>query len=110
MLLAVLVRGVKMTVTLTEVYLAQHLAENIVSYRKLESKGFDLVYDGNKRALERRCDSAVAFDVANNSNVSYVKMAATRRRHSAGDAIVAVIEARAMDADADGMQEASLLH
>ena len=45
--LEVLARGIKMNVTLTEVYLAPHLAKNIVLYMKLESKGFEPVYDGD---------------------------------------------------------------
>lgn len=108
--LEVLARGVKVTVTLTEVYIAPRLAKNIVSYGKLESKGFALVYDGNKRALARRSDGTVVFDVAIDSNVLYVETTATRERHRAGDAIVAALEARAMDGDADDMHEASLLH
>uniref|UniRef100_A0AAV1UMW7 Uncharacterized protein n=1 Tax=Peronospora matthiolae TaxID=2874970 RepID=A0AAV1UMW7_9STRA len=108
--LEVLARGLKVTVTLTKVYLAPRLAKNIVSYGKLERKGFALVYDGNKRALARRSDGTVVFDVAIDSNVLYVKTTATRERHRAGDAIVAALEARAMDGDADDMHEASLLH
>lgn len=96
----------KMTVTLTEVYLAPRLAKDIVSYGKLESKGFELVYDGNKRALARRSDGTVAID----SNVLYIETTATRGMHSAGDAIMAALEERAMDADADGAHEAWLLH
>ena len=63
-----LAHGRKMTVTLTEVYLEPRLAKNIVSYGKLESKGFALVYDGNKRALARRSVGTFAID----SNVLYV--------------------------------------
>ena len=107
--LEVLARGVKMTVTLTEVYLAPRLEKNIISYGKLESKGFALVYDGNKRALAWRSNGTVVFDVAIDSNVLYVKSTVTRGRHSAGDAIMAALEARSMDGDADDMHETSLL-
>ena len=41
--LQALPRGIKMNVTLTEVYLALRLAKNIVSYGKLVRKGFALV-------------------------------------------------------------------
>ena len=41
------------TVTITDVYLASHLAKSIMSYRKLEGNGFALVYDEVKRSLAR---------------------------------------------------------
>ena len=66
--LKVLARGMKMTATLTEVYLVPRLAKKIISYGKLESKGFALVYDGNKRALARRSDGTFAIV----GNVLYV--------------------------------------
>ena len=108
--LEVLARGRKINVTLAKVYLALRLAKKIVSYTKLESKGFVLVYDGDKRVLARRSDGTVVFDVAIESNVLYVETTATRGRHNTEDAIMAALEARAMDADADGVHEASLLH
>ena len=92
------------------VFLAPRLTKNIVLYGKLESKRFALVYNGNKRVLARRRDGTVVFDVAINNNVLYVKTTATHGRHSAEDAIMAALEARAMNADADGMHKASLLH
>ena len=61
-------------------------------------------------ALARRSVGSVSFYVAIDSNVLYVKTTATRGRHSAGDAIMAALEAHAMDGDADDMHEASLLH
>ena len=61
--LKVVARGMESTVVLTDVYLARRLSKNIVSYGKLERKGFALVYDLKGRALERRSDGAVAFDV-----------------------------------------------
>ena len=51
--LEVIARGLESTVILSDVYLALRLTKNIVSYGKLERKGFDLVYDCEKRALAR---------------------------------------------------------
>ncbi|CAI5725772.1 unnamed protein product [Peronospora destructor] len=51
--LTVMVKGHQRDVTLTEVYLAPELSQNIMSYGKLERKGFGLVYDGTTRALAR---------------------------------------------------------
>ena len=50
-----------------------HLANYIVCSKKLEGKGFDLVYDGDKCALASRSDGEVALDVVFNSNVLHVE-------------------------------------
>ena len=91
--LEVLARGAKTSVTLTEVYLAPRLAKNIVSYGRLERKGFALV-----------------FDAAIDSNVLHGETTATHGRHSAEDAIMAALEALETNDDTDGAHEASLLH
>ena len=109
MRLEVFALDMKIDVTLTEVCLAPRLTKNIVLYGKLEIKGFALVYDSNKRALARCSDGTFVFDVAINSSVLYVETTATRGRHNAEDAIMDSLEARAMDADAEGVHESSLL-
>ena len=53
-----------------------------LSYEKLERKGFALVFNDDKRALARRSDGTVVFDVAIDSNVLYVETTPTRARHS----------------------------
>ena len=68
------------------------------------------MYDGGKRALARRSDGVVAFDVAIDSNVLCVETTATRGRHSAKYAIMAALEALETNDDADGAHEASVLH
>ena len=103
-------RGVESTVMLTDVYLAPRLAKNIVSYGKLERKGFTLVYDGEKRALARRSDGVIAFDASMASNVLYVEMTATHDRHGAGEAIMATLEADATTDVASDVQEGTLMH
>ena len=65
---------------------------------------------GDKLSLARLCDGKIVFNISIDSNVLYVKTTATRGMHSAEDAIMAALEARAMDADANDVQEASLLH
>ena len=97
-------------VTFTKVYIASYLVNNIVSYGKLKRKGFALIFDSDKRALERCSDGIFMFDVAINSNVLYVETAATHGRHSAKDAIMAAIEAHAVDANADDVHVSLLLH
>ena len=51
--LTVLAKGRHTNVTLTDVFLATELARNIMSYGKLERKGFGLFYDGTTRGLAR---------------------------------------------------------
>ncbi|CAI5732623.1 unnamed protein product [Peronospora farinosa] len=65
--------GKERTVKLTDVYLATQLKRNIVSYGKLELKGFGLVYDGATRALVKRSNREVAFDLTILNNVLYVQ-------------------------------------
>ena len=72
--LEVIARGVESIVTLTDMYMAPRLEKNIVSYGKLESKGFALTYDKKRRTFARRSDGAVAFDVVMKSNVLHVKV------------------------------------
>ena len=71
--LCVMAGGKERTVKLTDVYLATELERNIISYGKLELKGFGLVYDGASRALAKRSNGEVAFDLTMENNVLYVK-------------------------------------
>ena len=57
---------------MTEAYLAPGLSRNIISYFRLEWKGFGLVYDSAKRALVRRRDGKVKFDISMDNSVIYV--------------------------------------
>lgn len=90
--LKVMASGVESTVMLTEVYLAPGLAKNIVSYGKLERKGFALVYNGKRRAIVWRSNDAVAFDVKMGSKVLYVDIAVKKNRRGACDTIMAAID------------------
>ena len=59
-------------VTFTEVCLAPGLSRNIILYGKLEQKKFGRKYDGAKRALVRRSDGEVVFDISMDNNFLYV--------------------------------------
>ena len=65
-------KGRERDVTMTEVYLAPQLSKNIMSYGKLERKGFGFVYDGTTRALARRSNGEVVFNIKMEKNVLYV--------------------------------------
>ena len=51
--MTVLAKGRQKNVTLTNIFFASELARNIMSYDKLERKGFGLFYDGTTRGLAR---------------------------------------------------------
>ena len=78
--LTVLAKGRQKNVTLTDVFLAPELVRNIMSYGKLERKGFDLDYDGTTRGLARRRVGEVAFDVMMRYNVLYVRTVQSAHR------------------------------
>lgn len=110
--LRVLAKGKQQTVTLTEVFLAPELARNIMSYGKLERKGFGLVYDGTTRSLARRRNGEVAFDVLMKFNVLYVRTVESERvTQTPNDVLMAILmrEESSDDTDAD-VQTGSLLH
>nr|CCA27594.1 conserved hypothetical protein [Albugo laibachii Nc14] len=62
-------------VTLREVYYAENLPWNSISYGKIEEIGYDLCYDGPKPYFGRRSNGCKVFDVHKDaSNVSVVKV------------------------------------
>lgn len=50
-------------VKLLDAYYAEKLPFNIISYGKIEERGFELRYDGHKRSVVRRRDGCKIFDV-----------------------------------------------
>ena len=70
-------KGRQQDVALTEKYLAPELSWNNIPYGKLERKGFGLVYEGANRALARRCNGEVVFDILMKPNVLYAKTGAS---------------------------------
>ena len=109
--LRVIANGEDRTITLTDVYLAPQLARNIVSYEKLEHKGFGLVYRGSGRSLVRRSDGEIAFDVSMQTNVLYVKKSVTPvEQKNPRDALMAVIFDAGSSMPVDGVQSGSLMN
>ena len=49
------------------------LVRSIMSYRKLEIKGYGLAYDGESRVLVRRSNDKVAFEISMDHNVLQVQ-------------------------------------
>ena len=76
--LLVIAAGVVKTVKLTDVYVAPHLACNIVSFEKLVQKGLGLC-TMTARDLSRAEAKAVAFDVKKTTNVLFDVMATALR-------------------------------
>ena len=54
--LRVMAEGVERVVTLTDIFLAPKLSCNIMSFGKLEQKGFKIPYSSGARSLVRRSD------------------------------------------------------
>uniref|UniRef100_A0AAV1TGU4 CCHC-type domain-containing protein n=1 Tax=Peronospora matthiolae TaxID=2874970 RepID=A0AAV1TGU4_9STRA len=108
--LTVKAEGHERDVTLTEVYLAPDLSRNIMSYGKLERKGFGLVYDGTKRALARRSNGEVVFDIKMENNVLYVKTVAPTRAGTPHDVLMAILNQDSTDVSAMDVQIGSLNH
>uniref|UniRef100_A0AAV1UHD3 Retrovirus-related Pol polyprotein from transposon TNT 1-94-like beta-barrel domain-containing protein n=1 Tax=Peronospora matthiolae TaxID=2874970 RepID=A0AAV1UHD3_9STRA len=79
MVLTLLSKGRQKNLMLTDVFLAPELVRNLMSYGKLDRKGFGLVYDGTTRGLAKRRDGEVAFDVMMRYNVLYVRTVQSAR-------------------------------
>uniref|UniRef100_A0AAV1U680 Polyprotein n=1 Tax=Peronospora matthiolae TaxID=2874970 RepID=A0AAV1U680_9STRA len=108
--LTVKAEGHERDVTLTEVYLAPDLSRNIMSYGKLERKGFGLVYDGTKRTLARRSNGEVVFDIKMEDNVLYVDTVAPTRAGTPRDVLMAILTQDSTDVSAMDVQIVSLYH
>ena len=103
--LTVVAGGQNREVTLTEVYLAPGLSRKIISYGKLEKKGFGLAYNGAKRALVRRSDGEVVFDISMDNNVLYVDTVDTKCSPSSlSDLLTAIMTHDTMDESVKDMQ------
>ena len=96
-------------VTLTKVYLAPELSRNIMSYGKLEIKGFGLVYDGTTHTLARRSTGEVVFDIKMENNVLYVDIVAPARGPgTTRDVLKAILTQYSTDLSAMDAQSGSL--
>lgn len=96
-------------VTLTKVYLAPELSRNIMSYGKLEIKGFGLVYDGTTHTLARRSNGEFVFDIKMESNVLYVDIVAPARGPgTTRDVLKAILTQYSTDLSAMDAQSGSL--
>ncbi|ETO84786.1 hypothetical protein F444_01317, partial [Phytophthora nicotianae P1976] len=64
--------GAERTVKLTDVYYAAGVIHNLISYGKLDEKGYTLTYKGGRRVVAAKVDGSVAFDVHLRRNVLVV--------------------------------------
>uniref|UniRef100_A0AAV1U906 GAG-pre-integrase domain-containing protein n=1 Tax=Peronospora matthiolae TaxID=2874970 RepID=A0AAV1U906_9STRA len=103
--------GKERTVKLSEVYLATELELNIVSYGKLELKGFKLVYDGATRSLANRSNGEVAFDLTMENNVLYVETVKTSHlRSMPSDVLMAILAEEGAAESSLGVQSGTLMN
>nr|CCA16585.1 AlNc14C23G2345 [Albugo laibachii Nc14] len=99
-LLNVIVDSKPRTVRLTDVHLTPFITRNIISYGKLEHKGFKLVYVDGLRSLVYSKTGAVVFDVQMDNHVLVLQAGSKRWRKESHDVSMAVINEEA-SADAD---------
>ncbi|KAE9281459.1 hypothetical protein PR003_g27672, partial [Phytophthora rubi] len=78
------VDGTEHDVVISNVYFGERLAQNLLSYCKLEEKGFALVYKGKRRYLARVADGARVFEVEKMNGVLVVN---TVNAASAGNSV-----------------------
>uniref|UniRef100_A0AAV1TEW2 Integrase catalytic domain-containing protein n=1 Tax=Peronospora matthiolae TaxID=2874970 RepID=A0AAV1TEW2_9STRA len=103
--------GKERTVKLTEVYIATELERDIVSYGKLELKGFGLVYDGATRSLANRSNGEVAFYLTMENNLLYVKTVETSHlRSMPSDVLMAILAEEGAAESSFGVQSGTLMH
>lgn len=109
--ISVMANGQEKTVKLTDVYYSPILACNIISYGKLDQKGYSLKYSNGKRSIARRRDDQVALDVTMKNSVLIVETEkmSTRKKGTA-DVIIAAIQEEAADELSSEMHRGSLLH
>ena len=95
---------------LTELYYTPLLARKIVSYGKLELKGYKLKYKNNRRALISLNTGSVVFDVAMCNNVVHIETQEERPDERIAQAVIAAInEAKNNEVD-EGVHSGTLMN
>lgn len=91
MLLHVTAGGEQRNVRLTDLYYAPGLARNIISYGRLEHKGFVLGYKKEQRVVYERRSGQAAFDVQMDNNILVVQVNPECVRGEPRDVIMAIL-------------------
>ncbi|CAH0483070.1 unnamed protein product [Peronospora belbahrii] len=109
--LFVIADGKKSTVLLMNVYFASSVARNIVSYGKLDTSGYTLLYLNGKRVVARRSDVLAVFDVViQNSSLVVRTVGMLARTIEPVNVIMAALPDELAADTSPVMQRGSLLH
>lgn len=85
-------QGVTKQITLTEVYYASGITQNLISYGVLDGKGYTLGLRGNQRVLENKVTGNVVFDVELSKNVLFIQATACPRKNNCKEVIMAAVD------------------
>ena len=93
-----------------EVYLASELSRNIISYGKLECKGFGLEYTGNSRILTRRSNGMVIFDIDMSRNVLNIHVVNTEKTFKSFKEVITAVFAKEAKSPKADTQSGTFYH
>ncbi|KAG2858894.1 hypothetical protein PC129_g7246 [Phytophthora cactorum] len=102
--------GKTKSVKLTDVYYAASVMHNLISYGKLDEKGYTLTHRNGQRVIAAKVGSDVAFDVAMRRNVLVVH-GTVEKHECASDVIMAALDREVSAADGvdSSVQKGSLV-
>ncbi|KAG2996003.1 hypothetical protein PC121_g20295 [Phytophthora cactorum] len=102
--------GKTKSVKLTDVYYAASVLHNLISYGKLDEKGYTLTHRNGQRVMAAKDGSDVAFDVAMRRNVLVVH-STVENQERASDVIMAALDREVSAADGvdSSVQKGSLV-
>ncbi|KAG4053825.1 hypothetical protein PC123_g11022 [Phytophthora cactorum] len=83
------------TMKLTEVYYAEGVVQNLISYGRLEEKGYASTYKNGHRDVAAKDDGRAVFDVDLRRNVLVVRGAGEKNKGNIWKVIMAVLEREA---------------
>ncbi|KAE9208587.1 hypothetical protein PF002_g19359 [Phytophthora fragariae] len=89
--------GKEQTVRLVDVYYAANVVHNIISYGKMDRKGYVLAERGGRRVLAAKVGGRVAFDVDLQRTVLVVHASVVKIRAAPSQVIMAVLDSEATE-------------
>ena len=108
-IIATTVLGKRTKVRLTDVYFAENLGRNIISYGLLESKGCGISYRGEYRVVAALDEGPAVFDVGIHNNVLVVRAQKCELGTTGRDVLMSALVQHDEDVGQD-VQKGSLMH
>uniref|UniRef100_A0AAV1TY94 Integrase catalytic domain-containing protein n=1 Tax=Peronospora matthiolae TaxID=2874970 RepID=A0AAV1TY94_9STRA len=108
-IIATTILGKRTKVRLTDVYFAENLERNIISYGLLESKGCGISYRGEYRVLTALDEGPAIFDVGIHNNVLVVRAQKCELDTTGRDVLMSALAQHEEDVGQD-VQKGSLRH